>query len=182
MQLIKNAVFLALTSMAVAAAGPASAAYVVTLTNGETISAQDYKIHDRKIELKLEGGSASFPRSLVASISGGGTGAKPLPPSSDARAAALSPVRTPVTRPQNSGEDTLRKLAVENGDPEAGPKEEGVKQPDENDMTVEEFLDKEGDDVEEGDDSVDAADQDSNSGDDGFMPEEADQGDKVTEQ
>ena len=177
MQLFRNAVFLVLISMA---AAPASAAYVVTLTNGETISAEDYKINDRTIELKMEGGSASFRRSLVASISGGGPGGKLLTPSSGARAIVQPPARTPGTRAQISGEDTLRKLAIDKGDSEAEP-EEGVKPSD--DITVEEFMDKE---AENGDDeSVDAADQDGNSGDDeGFMKdeEEPDPGDKVPEE
>jgi hypothetical protein len=180
MQLIRNTAFLFLTSMA-AIAAPASAAYayVVTLTNGETISALDYKIHDRKIELKLEGGSASFPRSLVASISGGGAVTKPLSPSSDARAAVKSPVRAPVPRLQASAEDRLRSQDIDKEDSETGSAE-GVKKPD--DMTVEEFLDKESDDADDGDDSADAVDQDGNSDDGDFMPEDAGLGDKVTEQ
>ncbi len=177
MQLFRNAVFLVLISMAVTPA-PASAAYVVTLTNGETISAEDYKINDRTIELKMEGGSASFRRSLVASISGGGPGGKLLAPPSGTRAVVQSPVRTPAPRAQISGEDTLRKLAIDKVDSEAEP-EEVVKPSD--DITVEEFMDKE---AESGDESVDAADQDGNSGDDeGFMKEEEpDQGDKVPEE
>ena len=178
MQLFRNAAFLVLISMAVTPA-PASAAYVVTLTNGETISAEDYKINDRTIELKMEGGSASFRRSLVASISGGAPGGKLLAPSSGARAIVQPPARTPGTRAQISGEDTLRKLAIDKVDSEAEA-EEVVKPSD--DITVEEFMDKE---AENGDDeSVDAADQEGNSGDDeGFMKEEEpDQGGKVPEE
>ncbi len=168
-QLFRNTVFLVLISMA-AIPAPASAAYVVTLTNGETISAEDYKINDRTIELKMEGGSASFRRSLVASISGGGPGGKLLTPSSGARAVVQPPVRTPGPKAQISGEDALRKLAIDKVDSEAEP-EEGVKPSD--DITVEEFMDKES---ESGDESVDAADQDGNSGDD------EDQGGKVPEE
>jgi hypothetical protein len=174
-QLIRNTAFLFLISMAAIAPASAAYAYVVTLTNGETIRALDYKIHDRKIELELEGGSASFPRSLVVSISGGGAQARSLPPPSGARSSVQSPVRAPAPRLQASAEDRLRRQDIDKEDPDAG-QEDGVKNQD--DMTVEEYLDEEGD----GDDSADAVDQDGNSEDEGFMPEDADQGDKVTGQ
>lgn len=193
-QLIKKAVFLIFISVAsLVIAAPASAAYMVTLTNGATIRAEDYNIIDRKIELKMEGGSASFPRSLVASISAGGAGESLPSPSSaakspakadtktpekaDAKPDAQSPVPVPGTGEQSSGEVALREQYFGNGDSGAEP-EEGVETP--GDMTVGEFLDKE---AEDGDDSEDAADQDGNSGDyKGFMPEDADPGDKVTEE
>ena len=55
--------------VSIALCGSAEAAFLVTLTNGETISADSYKVEDQRIELKMKNGSASFPRSLVASIS-----------------------------------------------------------------------------------------------------------------
>jgi hypothetical protein len=179
MQLIKNTLFLILISAAAIAPASAAYAYVVTLTNGETIRALDYKIHDRKIELKLEGGSASFPRSLVASITGGSAEGRPPTPSSGATAAVRSPVRAPAPRLQASAEDRLRNQDVDKEDPDT-VQEDGVKKPD--DMTVEEYLDKEDDDGGDGDDAADAVDQDGNSEEEGFMPEDAGQGDKVTAQ
>jgi hypothetical protein len=187
MQLLRNTVFLFLLSMTLLVT-PASAAYMVTLTNGETISAEDYKINDRTIELKMEGGSASFRRSLVVSISAGGTAGKLSSQPSYAKAAAQSPVRAPgITEQKNSGINTLQRETVEKGDSEAEAEpesEEGVKPP-EDDMTVGEFIDKEGEDAvssDDGDESVDAADQDGDSEDGGFMPEDADQGDNAVEE
>ncbi|MGC2425325.1 MAG: hypothetical protein WA666_13345 [Nitrospirota bacterium] len=192
MQLNRNAVFLVFIGVALLAlASPSSAAYVVTLTNGESISAKDYKVNGRTIELKMEGGSASFPRSLVASISAGGTAGNLLSPSSaakvpakadakspekaDAKADAQSPVPAPGTGEQNAREDTPRDQAIIKGDSDAGT--EGVaKPPAEADMTVGEFLDK----TEDGDDAVDEADQDGTPEDyQGFMKEGPGPGDNA---
>jgi hypothetical protein len=53
----------------------------------------------------------------------------------------------------------------------------------ENNMTVGEFLDKESEDRNVGDESVDAADQDGSSeGEKGFMPEDADPGNDAVEE
>ncbi len=87
-----------------------------------------------------------------------------LPPSSDARAAVQSPVRNARNqaakfRGRHAAETGCRRRGFGGG---AGRRGEARR----DDMTVEEFLDKEGEDGEEGDESVDAADQDGNSGDD----------------
>ena len=197
MQLFRNAIFLVSTGVVLLAlAAPASAAYLVTLTNGESISAKDYKVNGRTIELKMEGGSASFPRSLVASISAGGGGGNLFPPSSAAKAPAKAGVKTPEKADVQADAQPLS-LYLEPGSktpektrfgtrllpPEALMRElkRWVKPRAKDDMTVGEFLDKE--EREDGDDSVDAADQDGTSEDyQGFMPEDADQGDKVTEE
>ncbi|MHB8174700.1 MAG: hypothetical protein ACYDFU_09620, partial [Nitrospirota bacterium] len=141
---------------------PASADFMINLHNGETIRAKDYKITGWKINLKMEDGSASFPNSIVASISW----AEPLrnPPSPPEAWSSTAPAPSAFA-PSETGEHI-----AEEDMPQSSADEPEKGKPSVDNMTVEEFLDIE---AVNGDNTYENSGQDDSRDCQGFMKEDS---------
>ncbi len=131
--------FLALVAAALPIlSGTAKADYLVNLNNGESVRAKDYDINGWKIRLRLDDGSVSFPRTLVAFISW----AEPLktPPAPPEIPSYAAPAHVAAASPENN--DPLPAEQVQDASTEE-PYGPGNGKASADNMTVGEFLDME---------------------------------------